>query len=243
MKSPIRIAHASDVHLDSDYFGGDDNRESCEAYRTVFSNLLDGIQAQNPDIFLLPGDLFDSNRASDETIRWSMEMLGALPFPVVMIPGNHDCLAENGVFRRYDFGALDNVTFLADPEGETAQLETPLVHLWGKGMIDHTPEFFPLQGLAPAKEGYWNLALGHGIYVGKDGNSYRSSPVSAKEIAESGYDYIALGHHHALLDVSQNNTVAFYSGAPMPISSQDKGTYLLTELTEGENADVTIHTV
>ena len=243
MKPPLRIAHASDIHLDTDYFGGEVNRSSCEAGRKLFSTLLEGIQGLQPSLFMLPGDLFDSNRASDETILWSMEMLAKLDFPVAMIPGNHDCLLDGGVFHRFNFAQIPDVHLLTASEGETVVLDDPPVVIWGKGMVDHTPEYKPLQGLPQPVADKWNLAMGHGIYVGKDQHNYRSSPISAHEIAESGFDYIALGHHHAMLDVSQNGTVAFYCGAPVPISTHDKGTFLLVELVEGEQPQMTIHSL
>jgi DNA repair exonuclease SbcCD nuclease subunit len=80
--------------------------------------------------------------------------------------------------------------------------------------------------------------MGHGIYVGREGFSFRSSPVEARQIARSGYDYIALGHHHALLDVSADDTAAYYSGAPVPISPDRAGTYLVVEFREGESTQV-----
>ncbi len=240
MKSPIRIAHASDIHLDSDYYGGTDNIASRDYYRAVFEDLLDLIVANKPDLFLLPGDLFDSNRATDDTIRWSMDKLAALPFPVLMIPGNHDCLEEDGIFRRYDFSALPNVQMLAAETGESRELDDLGVFVWGKGMVAHTPRFRPLGDLPAPREGWWNLAMGHGIYVARGGMNFRSSPVEAAQIHASGYDYIALGHHHALLDVSANGTTAFYCGAPVPIAREDRGTCLMIDLKVGHTAKVDI---
>jgi DNA repair exonuclease SbcCD nuclease subunit len=241
MRPPLRIAHASDVHLDTDYYGGRDNLGTRDFYREVFATLLERIGAQGPQLLLLPGDLFDSNRATAETIRWALERLAALPFPVVMIPGNHDCLEEGSIYRRYDFSRPTNLTLLGEPAGERLDLAGPGALLWGRALVEHTPEFRPLEGLpAPVAE-RWNLALAHGIYVGRDGLADRSSPVEAGQIAGSGYDYIALGHHHALLDVSANGTAAWYSGAPVPISPRYRGTFLIVELAEGRPARVTVH--
>ena len=238
MKPTLRIVHASDVHLDTDYYGGEDNLSLRDYNRGVFSQLLQRLRAEQPDLMLLPGDLFDSNRASEDTITWSMEQLGRLPFPVLMIPGNHDCLEEGAIYHRFDFGAIPNVEILLAPEGTLHELPGLQASVWGKGMEEHSTEFRPLDGLPDAQADRWNLAMGHGIYVGRDGFSFRSSPVEAKQIARSGYDYIALGHHHALLDVSAKDTAAYYSGAPVPISQDRQGTYLVIELRDGEPAQV-----
>jgi len=244
MKSPLRLAHISDIHLDTDYFGGDANIASRDECRRVFRLQLDLVLALKPDLLLLPGDLFDSNRASKETILWSMETLGSLPFPVVMIPGNHDCLTDDqAIFRRHDFNKVRNVDLLLALEGESRTYEELGVTVWGKAMDAHTPEFRPLEDLPDPRPGYWNLGMGHGIYVGEDVESYRSSPVEARQIESSNYDYIALGHHHALLDVSAGATRSFYCGAPIPISPENPGTFVVVDLQTGHAPEVTIHKV
>jgi len=241
MKPTLKLAHASDVHLDSDYYGGEKNIASRDACRKVFDDLLGRIVADQPDLFLLPGDLFDSNRPSEETIHWAMEKLGGLPFPVVMIPGNHDCLDPAGVYLNYDFNQIPNVTILLELEGQILRFEELQVNIWGRGMRDHTPDFRPLDGIPAPAAGHWNIGMGHGIYVGKHGAGFRSSPIEASQISESEFDYIALGHHHVLLNVSQNGTAAYYCGSPSPISDGSHGTWLSIQLEESEPPLVTIN--
>lgn len=243
MKNSLRIAHTSDIHLDTDYYGGETNIASKDYCRSVFRALLDRIVALKPHLLLLPGDLFDSNRSCEETILWAMKSLAELPFPVVMIPGNHDNLEPDGIYRRFDFSELPNVSMLTAAEGEGVELAELQATVWGRGMKDHMPQFRPLEGLPPPREGWWNLALGHGIFVGRGENRFRSSPVETGQIEASRYDYIALGHHHALLNVSANGTAAYYSGAPIPISDESQGTFLMVELEEGDLPRVTLHTL
>jgi DNA repair exonuclease SbcCD nuclease subunit len=241
MRRPLKIAHGSDVHLDSDFYEGGENTAIRDYHRGIFHALLERVRAQAPHLMLLPGDLFDSNRASQGTVLWAMEQLAALPFPVILIPGNHDAMEPDAIFQRHDFGRIGNVRLLTAAEGERVEMPELHVSAWGKGMVEHTPEYSPLGGLpAPAAE-RWNLALGHGIYVGKEGFTYRSSPVEARQIEISGYDYIALGHHHALLNVSAKGTAAYYSGSPVPISKSSQGTFLMVTLEEGRPATVEIH--
>ena len=243
MKPPLRLVHASDIHLDTDYYGGEENIASRDFGRDLMTRLLERTVSLSPDLFLLAGDLFDTNRASDDTVRWCMARLAELPFPVVMIPGNHDCMDGAGIYQRYDFAAIPNVSVLTHHTGETVTLDVPQVRVWGKGMVDHSPAFHPLADMPAVDPARWNIAMGHGIYVARGGDTHRSSPVSAEHIADSGYDYVALGHHHALLDVSENGTAAFYCGAPVPISRDDQGTFLLVELAQGEYPSVRIQTL
>jgi len=241
MRRPLKIAHGSDIHLDSDFYEGGENLSLRDYHRGVFRTLLDRVQAQQPDLMLLPGDLFDSNRASLGTILWAMEQLASMPLPVIMIPGNHDAMEPGGIFLTHDFGRIENLSMLSAAEGESVELQELGVTAWGKGMVEHTPEYSPLGAMPAPAVGRWNLALGHGIYVGKDGFSYRSSPVEARQIEASGYDYIALGHHHALLNVSAKNTAAYYSGSPVPISKSGQGTFLIVSLDDGQDAKVETH--
>lgn len=121
MHRALRLAHCSDIHLDSDYYGGDWNRARHDRDRALFDGLLEAICAGRPDLLLLAGDLFDHNRATVDTVEWACERLANLPFPVVMIPGNHDCLAENAVYHRHDFAAA-GLHLLLDPAGQTLTL-------------------------------------------------------------------------------------------------------------------------
>ncbi|MDH4247260.1 MAG: DNA repair exonuclease [Deltaproteobacteria bacterium] len=240
-RSPLRLAHASDIHLDTDYHDGSPHLLLRDRYRDLFGTLLERILTQEPQVLLLPGDLFDSNRPSAQTVAWVLERLGSLPLPVVLIPGNHDCMEENSIYHRHDFSALPNVTFLSDPQGETAILEPLRLALWGRGMVAHAPEFQPLQGMPAPHPEYWNVALGHGIYMGDAALTHRSSPVLSAQIARSGFDYIALGHHHALRDVSEPGTAAWYCGSPMPISPGSSGTFLIADLNPDHPTQVSVH--
>jgi DNA repair exonuclease SbcCD nuclease subunit len=235
------LAHAADIHLDTDHQDGGHNLAQRDYCRAVFRRLLDRIEADGPDLMLLPGDLFDSNRASADTVAWAAEQLAALPFPVVLIPGNHDCLEVGTVYGRMGWERIQGLAFLGAPEGERRLLAELGVAVWGRGMVSHHPGFEPLAGIPAPLPGYWNLGLGHGIFAGEAGPSYRSSPIRSRQIAASGYDYIALGHHHMRLDVSQPGTNAWFSGSPIPVTPERKGTYLTIALEPGRPAQVTLH--
>ena len=235
---PLRLVHFSDVHLDQD---GPPALK--EAHQQAFLDALRVAVAQQAEVILLSGDLFDSNRAPDALITWTMERLAALPTPVVMIPGNHDCLTPEGIYARHDFARLDNVTLLRAEEGEAIVWGEKQLRVWGKGMVHHTPQFAPLGDLPPPQEGCWNLALGHGIYVDEDTASYRSSPIQGAQIADSGYDYLALGHHHARLDVSEAGSTAHYAGSTVPVSRRQRGTVLQIDLQPQRTAKVQVHEI
>ena len=208
MLNSLRVAHCSDIHLDSD-------RQAPSFYREAFASSLRCIHQHKPHLLLLAGDVFDTNSASDETIRWAMELLEAQPYPVAMIPGNHDCLSAEGIYRRYDFNAISNV-FMADaPEGSLHVIDDLDVAIWGKGMEEHCPTYFPLAGAPPKPATYrWYLGMGHGLYVPQGQSTDRSSPIPHQTLVEAPFDYLALGHHHAALTLATHQGMAAFSGSP-----------------------------
>jgi DNA repair exonuclease SbcCD nuclease subunit len=57
--------------------------------------------------------------------------------------------------------------------------------------------------------------MGHGFFYEARQRPERSSPIFADEVRDTGWDYIALGHHHVQTDVSQGRVAAYYAGAPV----------------------------
>ncbi len=234
MASSLRVAHCSDIHLS----GGPG-----DPARAAFARALAAIRRQQPDLMLLAGDLFDANSVPDEAVRWAMDALAGLPFQVAMIPGNHDCMAPGGVFRRFDFGAIPNVAMLAEEGGCLVELPALGASVWGRAMESHAPGFRPLAGV-PAKPAWsrWHLGMGHGYFVPRGEDPGRSSPIRIEEIEASGFDYLALGHHHAAMELVAPGHCASYCGSP----TDDLGrgpTYALVELPEAGPGRLAIHLV
>jgi DNA repair exonuclease SbcCD nuclease subunit len=202
-KRAIRLLHTSDVHLHSP--------ESCAGLDAV----VDAANHLGVDLFLSAGDLFDSTRVSQETIERALESLGRLTMPGVILPGNHDALDQSSVYHRMDLKRLaPRVRLLTNVQGEELVIPDLDVAIWGRAMEEHTPRFRPLEG-APSRNGVgWYVGMAHGYHFATGENPDRSSPIFPEEIADTGYDYWALGHVHVFRDVSAGPVTAFYSGSP-----------------------------
>ena len=239
MAEALRIAHCADIHLDGEIAG----RRAIEHYRSGFAAALAEIRAHRPDVMLFADDLFDTNRATPETIAWAMETLGRQPFPIVMIPGNHDCMEEGAIYRRHDFGRISNVQMLAAPEGGVVRVPQLALAAWGKGMVEHSKTNSPLGGCPerPA-DCRWFVGLGHGMFVPHGGSSDRSSPIHMREIEASACDYVALGHHHAAMEIVTDKATAAYCGSPTDNLGRG-ATYVIADLTAGAAPIVTVHTI
>ena len=226
----LRIAHCSDTHLDS----SGHRVGSTDLARDGMAAVLAAICAHHPDVLLFSGDLFDHNRARAETIAWAQAQLAGLPFPVLMIPGNHDCMEPNGVFHRYDFNTLPNVQNLTAADGELAHLPSLSLAAWGKGMVDHSLANRPLAGIPPRPAGVrWYVGMAHGMFVPEGETTDRSSPMHEQDIVNSPFDYLALGHHHAAKAIPTARGIAAFAGSPTDRIGVG-ASYIIVDLAEGE---------
>ena len=208
------MLHTADVHLGSDTYGRPDEHAAQQAReRRLFTGIVDRALADRVDLLLIAGDLFDHNRVPDETVEFVRAELGRLRQPVVILPGNHDCLHTNAIYDRHEFPAR-HVHVIRRLEGETLAFPALDAVVWGRAMEEHEPAFQPLARLPSRDEARWCLAMGHGFFFAERQRPDRSSPIFADEVRDTGWDYVALGHHHLQADVSQGRVTAYYAGAP-----------------------------
>jgi DNA repair exonuclease SbcCD nuclease subunit len=216
-KRALKLLHTADVHLDSDSYGPAAQREAHRAlFYRCFQTIIDHAIGAAVDALLIAGDLFDHNRVADETIAFTQEQLRRLQRPVVILPGNHDCLYTNAIYDRHDFSAAcDNVRVITELNGQVLELPELDLVVWGRAMEEHEPGFHPLAHIPTRRDQRWHVAMAHGFFYATGQVAERSSPIFAEEIRDTGWDYVALGHQHVLTNLSQGNVVAYYSGAPL----------------------------
>ena len=238
-RQTLKILHTADVHLDLDGYGADlHTRRYRDIIHQAFRTVIDVAIQENVDLLLIAGDLFDSNRPSADVVEFAIQELRRVGRPIVMIPGNHDCVNAQSIYHRVNFPeACPDLLLISHPDGEHHQLSSHNLVLWGRGMVEQEPTYRPLGGIPRPQGDAWHIALGHGFFMDDDVPSYRSSPIYAGEIRASGWDYVALGHCHAFSDVSQGPVAAYYSGAPgfFPGVQGADGYVALVQLEAGES--------
>jgi DNA repair exonuclease SbcCD nuclease subunit len=204
------------VHLGSDAYGNSEQQATHrDRERQVFQRIVDRALADQVDLLLIAGDLFEHNRVPDETVAFVRTELDRLRQPVVILPGNHDCLHTNAIYDRHDFAAgTSHVHVIRELDGETLEFPELDAVVWGRAMEEHEPAFQPLAHIPARDPRRWSLAMGHGFFYEERQRPERSSPIFAEEIHDTGWDYVALGHHHLRTNVSQGGVAAYYAGAP-----------------------------
>lgn len=203
----FRLLHTADVHL-----GG--SAEGTAALQG-FAHVLDTALSESADVLLIAGDLFDDNRPKPPVVDHAIAQINRFPGPVVLLPGNHDCLDTGSIYHKVDFeAACPNLKILREPDGEYHLLEEQGVLFWGRPVVEHAPEFQPLAAVPERNGDHWHIAVGHGLVVEDGEQTYRSSPIRPSQIAGCGWDYVALGHVHPARNVSAGAVPAYYSGSP-----------------------------
>ncbi|MEE9279837.1 MAG: metallophosphoesterase [Myxococcota bacterium] len=213
-RRPLKLVHTSDVHIHSEAHGASRSFSSRELI--AFSHIIDELETQQAELFLIAGDLFDSSRVAHAVIDYVLAELARAPCPVVLIPGNHDCHDDDSIYRRFDFRqAGSHVHPVLAEQGETLEFHELDATVWGRAMVDHDHENRPLADIPPRRGNYWHIGVAHGHLV-PDRSVLRSSLITSEEIGASGFDYLALGHVHVFREVSESATTAVYSGSPAP---------------------------
>ena len=214
LKKRIRLIHTSDIHL-GDQAGHPGAEGALQA-------VVEAVPELGGDGLLLVGDIIDNGRVGDSVLEYFLDQVGRLDVPAVLLPGNHDLYADNSVYDREPFRRKPrNVHVFTHPEGQTISFPDLTLDLWGRAMPYHSPEFRPLEGMPPAGQGRWLVALAHGHFHYSHDQDERSSPIFPGEVAEATCDYLALGHWDRHVEVSRGGVKAAYSGAPLGPSRQN----------------------
>jgi DNA repair exonuclease SbcCD nuclease subunit len=206
-KRRLRLIHTADVHI------GEDDRPAPRL--AGLKAAVDATIMQAADVLLIVGDFFDNARVASEHIEAAYEQLARLSIPVLMTPGNHDCLLPPCIYERaHPSVAGAHVRLMDNAQGSHVVLRDLGLTVWARALVDHHPGHNPLEGYRPLEEENWQVALAHGHYVPASERADRSSPLLQAHIGLMGCDYLALGHWHRFLDVTTNRVPAFYPGSP-----------------------------
>lgn len=209
----IKILHAADIHFDTPFSGMTPKQalKSKEELKLVFEKIIDLALANNVDVILIAGDIFDNlsvNKSTLHFIKTCFEKVRNIP--IFISPGNHDPYNEKSFYSIIEWP--DNV-YIFKGRMEKIYLKDLNTVVWGAG-FNTTHVNKSLLKEVKRVEGYNNIMVLHGeVSISKDGNDY--NPITEEEIARSNMDYIALGHRHKFSEIKKvENTYYSYSGCP-----------------------------
>lgn len=231
----MKILHTSDWHLGHVLYGHDRTEEQ----QDMLDQMVQIVKEQQPDVFLLCGDVFHTSQPSNAIQTTLSEALVKIheanpEMVIVMTAGNHDSGTKHEIFRTpwralkvYAIGQL-----------EKEKVDEHIIEVPGKGYViaipyvneRNLPEGFFQQLLdkvaAMNTEGLPVVMTAHTTVKGCDflghdqGSEYVVGGIDSIDLEQlgEGYDYLALGHiHHGQFIHSGKHNVR-YSGTPLPIS-------------------------
>lgn len=204
----VVLVHTSDLHVEDGAAG---------RYHGLLglSAVLQKAQSLSADIVLLAGDTFDNHRVSQGILHRTRDMLASARVPVVLLPGNHDSILPECLFRRADLGSLEHIHVLGVTHSEAILFAAHDLEIRGRALQGFA-DMPPLHAPSP-RAARWQIVMAHGHYVPPhewQAQSHRAWRISDEALAATGADYVALGHWDRATPVGDGTVPAYYSGSP-----------------------------
>lgn len=210
----IRLMHLADLHLGAPLSHlGDGAAQRSQELESALSRALDSAPEKNVHAILIAGDLFDSFNPPPDLVarvKAAFKKVADGGIPIILIPGTHDSRRYSQcVYKHAEFPGVD--VFMESGKPILKNLNGRDVYFYGfsgERKKDGGAAF-----CRGPKEGV-HIALVHGPVVEAEHwtSSARDFPLRPKELEISGFDYVALGHHHNFREYRLGKTTAVYPG-------------------------------
>ena len=200
----LKFLHLADLHLGAapSYLGElaqDRANDYLDAFQRSVDYALD--QSHGINAVLIVGDFFDVANPPQDVVRSAINNLKRLAeakIPVIVAPGNHDGIgAAESIYRDSSFCELIEVIRSHQVEYfDSMVINGEIVHFYGMAWdVQSKP---PFDMFRRRDEKGYHIALIHGTLregLFSEGHS-REVPLELENLANTGMDYIALGHLH-----------------------------------------------
>lgn len=214
----IKILHTGDWHLDAPMH----NRTPAQTklLKKAFAELPHRVAAlcrqYQCDLLFLTGDIFDGNYTK-ESYQALYNALEAVQIPVIVTPGNHDHICPGSPWTTelwpenvhiFTHSAVDSIVF---PELDCC--------IYGGGFTAMDCPALLADLKAQSTQTY-KLGVFHG-----DPTQVNSpyNPITTRQVADSGLDYLALGHIHKGDSFRAGSTLCAWPGCPVGHGYDEQG--------------------
>lgn len=210
----VKLLHCADIHLDTPFRSKSAERSASlrRQLRRTFNAMVEYAKKENINIVLLAGDVFDTRTVTSDTVNFVKESFASAPeCTFVISPGNHDPYTKDSVWADSDLGK--NVFVFDSSEMRFFDFPEQNVRVYGYAFTSDTLEMCPAVNFTPEDSGRTNILCAH-AYINEPLSPH--SPISEKDIENTGFDYCAFGHIHTGNEVKYAGNVPFaYSGCLM----------------------------
>lgn len=191
----VKFLHTSDWQMGMKAKHVSDQADKLrEARLRAAEKVLLAAREEQVHFIIIAGDLFEDNAVKPELVQRVIDLLSKAPCPVYIIPGNHDALIPNSVYRQGLWeSAGSNVHVLVSPEpvqiGEVILYPCPL---FGKFSRSDPTSWIPVE-----EPNSIRIGIAHGSLLIRDDISKDDFPIALDAAEKHGLDYLALGHWHS----------------------------------------------
>ena len=213
-----KFLHTSDWHLGVklSQFPPEKSRLRRESAIIAISSIISNSLAEGIDFALISGDIFDNPSPSvqlKKTFKRIIKPLLDTKKNIFIVPGTHDYYIKDGLWDDPEFSELN--VFRQDGFS-SFKLEDFNLNIWGVPVLKSNQDKNWLKSPPQIDSSTINILVYHGDFRG-DGREFDEwyYPFEISDLSSSGFDYIALGHHHKKQEITSNDKIlAAYSGSP-----------------------------
>jgi DNA repair exonuclease SbcCD nuclease subunit len=179
---------------------------------TTIARLVDETSAE---AVVVGGDLFDRDPVDDDVLVRTMEAVGEIPVPVLVVPGNHDSHHPDSVWQTKAF-EKERPTNLVVLLGDA--LTVGGVEFVGAPLMTRHPDRPTLHDRLDelVADGARRVVVGHGAVwqvVGDHGNvAAFDCDVIEAALADGRASFVVMGDRHSTLSVGETGRI-WYPGA------------------------------
>ena len=244
----LKLLHTADWHLGRRFprFGAEAGKTLSRARRDVLERIFAEAERNQVDAVLCAGDLFDTPHPDEDFKAALLQVLGRLRWKqrlVLLLPGNHDPLVQDSVWRDPTFRrALPDFVRVVDEELLEVALPNDCV-LFAVPCLSRAGQRDPTQSIPLREEGDTRVRVGlvHGSTF--DAGDWKTNfPISKDAALERGLDYLAIGDTHGFRFVPPDRKVppTVYPGTPEPTAfdEHDAGNVALVFINRARQAMV-----
>ncbi len=221
----MRFIHMADAHLGVQPDKGKPwSADREQEIKDTFVKVVQDAENKQVDLLLIAGDLFHMP-PSEGMLRDVDYILSRLTkTKTIMIAGNHDYMKPDSPMANYKFSS--KTICLSADKISNVYMKDLNVCVTGFSYSSKENEDDILNHIKPAKAGAFNILLAHG-------GDAKHLPFNKKNLKESNFDYVALGHIHKP-EVIKDNAVIM-AGSLEPIDYTDTGArgYIYGEVVDG----------
>lgn len=229
----MKFIHVADVHLGAvPDLGFPWSEQRKKEIWESFSRVIEQVKKEHVDLLLVAGDLFHGQPLIKECRELNFLLEQIPDTAVVLIAGNHDHIKPDCAYLKFPWAK--NVIGLWGSKCQSCYIESCNTYVYGLSYYSREirepvyNQTFPggRVNLRTERQGANHILLAHG-------GDEKHIPIQFRRLAETEFDYIALGHIHQPQILATDKMAYAGSLEPLDKNHMGKKGYIAGEIING----------